>query len=116
LAAESGGAAFALYLVTDVNFRIWALVVGASLLAVLLNARFAVVENAPSLLGLVTLSFVVASFTLGTPWKTAALDAATPGVGGSGTPLEYFFIATAIIGSVSSPYLPLFYSACAGDD
>src|SRR5438874_3100179 len=111
LSAEIGGAAFALYLVSDINFRIWALVVGASLLLVLLNARFAVIENTPSLLGLVTLSFVVASFTLGTPWKTAASDAALPRIDGSGTPLEYFFIATAIIGSVSSPYLLSFYSS-----
>src|SRR5256714_1928114 len=116
LSAEIGGAAFALYLLSDVNFRLWALVVGASLLLVLLNARFAVIENTPSLLGLVTLCFVVASFTLGTPWKTAAVDAATPGVGGSGTPLEYFFIATAIIGSVSSPYLLSFYSSGARED
>lgn len=116
LSAEIGGAGFALYLLTDISFRIWAVAVALALIALLLNASFGVIENTPSVLGLVTLCFVVAAFTLGTPWKHAGQEALLPRIDSSGGPLEYFFIATAIIGSVSSPYLLSFYSSGARED
>lgn len=115
LAAEIGGAGFALYLLTGVSFRIWSLVVGLALLVLLTNAKFKIIENGPSVLGLVTLCFVAAPFALGTPWAQAGRSAVTPGTGGGGT-LEYFFIATGLTSAVLSPYMLNFYSSGAREE
>lgn len=111
LSAEIGGAAFALYLVTDISFRIWALVVGVGLVMVLLNARFKLLENVPSVLGLVTLSFFAAMFVLNTPWREATGETLRPQIGASGGVVGYWFIGAALLGSVFSPYMLSFYSS-----
>jgi Mn2+/Fe2+ NRAMP family transporter len=115
LSAEIGGAGFALYLLTNISFRIWAVVVGGALVSLLLNAKFKVIENGPSILGLVTLCFVVAVFTLGTPWKHAGKEIVEPRLGNGGT-LDYFFIATGLTSAVISPYLLSFYSSGAQEE
>lgn len=115
LAAEIGGAGFALYLLTGVSFRIWAVVVGLALLVLLTNARFKVIENGPSILGLVTLSFVAALFTLNTDWSGAARGIITPDTGGGGA-VAYFYIATGLVSAVLSPYLLTFYSSGAREE
>jgi Mn2+/Fe2+ NRAMP family transporter len=115
LAAEIGGAGFALYLLTGISFRIWAVVVGLALLVMLTNAKFKVIENGPSILGLVTLCFVAALFTLGTPWAHAGKGIVTPSIGNGGA-VEYFFIATGLTSAVLSPYLLTFYSSGAREE
>jgi Mn2+/Fe2+ NRAMP family transporter len=115
LSAEIGGAGFALYLLTDISFRIWAVVVGFALVALLTNAKFKLIENGPSIFGLVTICFVVAVFTLGTPWKHAGKEMVEPRIGSGGT-LDYFFIAAGLTSAVISPYLLSFYSSGAQEE
>jgi Mn2+/Fe2+ NRAMP family transporter len=110
LAAEIGGAAFALYLITGVSFQVWAFALGVALWLFLWKANFGIIENGTSILGLVTLCFLVAAFTLGTPWGEAAKRSVLPSIGG-GSPIEYFYIAASILGAIVSPYLLSFYSS-----
>ena len=110
LAAEIGGAAFALYLLTGIPFQIWTAAVALSLWLLLWRGSFSLIEDGTSILGLVTLCFLLASFTLGTPWGAAAKGAVLPSIG-SGSPVDYFYIAAGILGAIISPYLLFFYSS-----
>jgi Mn2+/Fe2+ NRAMP family transporter len=110
LAAEIGGAAFALYLLTGIPFQIWTAAVALALWLLLWRGSFSLIEDGTSILGLVTLCFLVAAFTLGTPWAAAAKGAVLPSIGG-GSPVDYFYIAAGILGAIISPYLLFFYSS-----
>jgi Mn2+/Fe2+ NRAMP family transporter len=110
LAAEIGGAAFALYLLTGIPFQIWTAAVALSLWLLLWRGSFSLIEDGTSILGLVTLCFLVAAFTLGTPWDAAAKGVVLPSIG-SGSPVDYFYIAAGILGAIISPYLLFFYSS-----
>ena len=111
LAAEIGGMAFALYLVTGVSFRLWTVVVALALWLLLWRGSFSLIENGTSLLGLVALCFVVAALKLENPSGEAAEEVVLPSIGGSGSPAEYFNIAASILGAIISPYLLFFYSS-----
>jgi Mn2+/Fe2+ NRAMP family transporter len=109
LAAEIGGAAIALKLLTGVGVQWWILPVGAVIWMVLWLCGFAVVEYGLGLLGLVTLSFVVAAWQL----QPRLADLGTSLV--PSLPdhhhLRYAFLAVSIIGATVSPYLLNFYSS-----
>ena len=114
LAAEIGGVALALQLVTGISFRWWALPVAFVLWVLLWKGTFKIIENGTSLLGLTTLSFVVAVFWMRPDWK---------GVGAGLVPslpthdrANYWFIVVAILGAIISPYLFYFYSSGARED
>jgi Mn2+/Fe2+ NRAMP family transporter len=115
LAADIGGMAIALSLLTGEPWM-WFVPVAALIVWVMVwRAPFALIENGPSLLGLVTLSFVVAVFVLGNPptrlWHTLWQPTIA-----SGEWAEYLFLATAILGAVISPYLLFFYSSGAQEE
>ena len=109
LASEIGGVCVALQLVTGIGFQFWAIPVAAALWLLLWVATFDVVEEGTALLGLVTLSFVVAVFVLGAQPKelAAALVPSLP----SEEHAHYLFLAVSIIGATIAPYLFLFYSS-----
>jgi Mn2+/Fe2+ NRAMP family transporter len=111
LAAEIGGAAFALYLITGISFQLWTAVVALALWLLLWRGSFGLIEDGTSILGLVTFSFLVGAFVLGTPWGEAAKETVLPSIGGGGSPTEYFYLAAAILGAIISPYLLFFYSS-----
>jgi Mn2+/Fe2+ NRAMP family transporter len=114
LAAEIGGVCVALQLATGIGFQVWALPVGVAVWALLWFATFDMVEEGTALLGLVTLSFVVAVFVLGAePRELAAgLVPTLP----SDERAHYLFLAVSIIGATIAPYLFLFYSSGAIED
>jgi len=114
LAAEIGGASVALEFATGASFRWWALPVAFAIWLLLWKGTFGVIEKGVSMLGLVTLCFVVAAFELRPDW-TAVAAGALPSLpqhdAGS-----YWFTAVSILGASISPYLFLFYSAGAIED
>ena len=61
LGAEIGGICFALHLVTGLPLQVWALPVAVLVWLFLWRATFKTIENSTSLLGLITLAFVVAA-------------------------------------------------------
>jgi Mn2+/Fe2+ NRAMP family transporter len=114
LASEVGGVCVALELATGIGFQLWAMPVAVALWLLLWVATFDVVEEGTALLGLITLCFVVAVFTLGAePAELArALVPSLP----SEEPSHYLFLAVSIIGATIAPYLFLFYSSGAIED
>lgn len=115
LAAELGGVAIALSLFTGINWRY--LLPAAALLVWLLlwRAPFSVVENAPALLGMLMLSFLVGIARLGGiphPLLTTLWRPIIP----TGLGATYLYLAAATIGATISPYLLYFYSAGAREE
>jgi Mn2+/Fe2+ NRAMP family transporter len=114
LASEIGGVALALQLATGIRFQWWAPAVGLAVWLVLWAHNFGLVEKGASLLGLVTLVFVVAAFKLHVPLAQVAANLA-PSFPRE-EPAKYWFTAVSIIGASVSPYLFYFYSAGAIED
>jgi Mn2+/Fe2+ NRAMP family transporter len=109
LTAELGGAAIAAKMLTGIGFQWWILPAGFAAWLVLWLGNFTVIEDGVGLLGMVTLSFVVAAWRL------------HPDVGSIGRGFvpsvpqhdvtRYAFLAVSIVGATVSPYLLNFYSS-----
>ena len=114
LASEIGGVSLALEFTTGVSHRWWAIPVAVALWVLLWKGTFGMVEKGTSMLGLVTLAFIVAAFKLHpAPAEVAAgLVPRAP----SHDPAKYWFTAVSIIGASVSPYLFYFYSSGAVED
>jgi len=109
LAAEIGGAAIAIKLLTGIGFQWWILPVGCTVWLVLWLCGFGLIEYGIGLLGLVTLAFVISAWQL----EPNLVD-----LGGSLVPslpthhfTRYAFLAVSIVGATVSPYLLNFYSS-----
>src|SRR5204862_5320953 len=81
---------------------------------ILWRSTFNTIENTASLLGLITLCFVVAVFRHRPPLHDL-LAGALPSLP-SQDAASYWFIAVSIIGAVIAPYLFYFYSSGAVED
>ena len=114
LGAEIGGVCIALQLVTGISFQWWAIPVAFVIWLLLWKGTFGLIENVVSLLGLVTLGFVAATFKL-RPELPALAAGLLPTVPQQDTP-HYLFIAVSILGAIISPYLFYFYSSGAVED
>ena len=114
LAAEVGGVGIALRLLTGIGFQWWIPPVAAVAWLILWFGNFTAIEDGLGLLGLVTLSFVVA------PWRLHA-DPAALGRGlmpsvPSHDGVRYAFLAVSILGATVSPYLLNFYASGAVEE
>ncbi len=114
LAAEIGGVASALQLVTGISYQVWAIPVAFAMWLVLWLGTFGTIEDGIGLLGVVTMAFAIAAVKLwpgiahiGTNLIPSASQAAKP---------QYWFTAVSIVGSLMSPYLVNFYSSGAVED
>ncbi len=109
LAAEIGGAAIAIKLLTGIGFQWWLVPLGCVAWLVLWLCNFGAIEYGFGILGLVTLSFVYAAWQ----FHTAKGDLARSLIPTLPThdPVRYAFIAVSILGATVSPYLLNFFSA-----
>jgi NRAMP (natural resistance-associated macrophage protein)-like metal ion transporter len=114
LAAEIGGVCFALHLLTGLPIQLLALPVAILIWLFLWRATFSAIENSTSILGLITLCFVVAAIRHHPP-AHEVLAGALPSMP-SHDPARYWFIAVSIIGAVIAPFLFYFYSSGAIED
>ncbi|HEY2895655.1 MAG TPA: divalent metal cation transporter [Gemmatimonadaceae bacterium] len=114
LASELGGLSLALQLVTGVAFPWWAPLGAFAAWLLLWKGTFSVIEKGASLLGLITVVFVVAAFRLHPDWARAAAGS-FPSMPRH-EPMRYWFIAVSIMGASIAPYLLYFYSAGAVED
>lgn len=114
LGAEIGGICFALHLVTGLPAPVWALPVAVLVWLFLWRVSFSAIENSTSLLGLLTLAFVVAAWQHRPPTEQilAGMLPTLP----HHDPARYWFIAVSLLGAVISPYLFYFYSSGAVED
>ncbi|HTM24343.1 MAG TPA: divalent metal cation transporter [Vicinamibacterales bacterium] len=114
LAAELGGVAVAIKLLTGIGFPWWALPVGLSVWVLLWRGKFEAIEDGVAFLGLITLVFVVAAIKLH-PDMHAVLAGLRPTLPVD-KPAQYWFLAVSILGSLLSPYVLNFYSAGAVEE
>ncbi len=114
LAAEIGGVCIALELVTGIAFQWWALPVAFLIWLLIWKGTFSVIEKGASLLGLVTLCFVVGAYWLYPPWNDVATGL-VPSLPAKDE-ARYWFIAVSILGASITPYLMFFYSSGAIED
>jgi Mn2+/Fe2+ NRAMP family transporter len=114
LAAEVGGAAIAVRLLTGTAFLWWVLPIGLSVWLTLWLCGFGLIEYGVGLLGLVTLSFVVSGWQLGP--ETESLGAALLPSLPAHDHTRYGFLAVSILGATVSPYLLNFYSSGAVEE
>ena len=109
LTAELGGAAIAVKLLTGVGFQWWVLPIALLVWMILWFSRFSIVEYGIGLLGLVTLSFVLAAWRLG-PDAGDLARSFVPSLA-SHDRVRYAFLAISIVGATVSPYLLNFYAS-----
>jgi len=114
LSAEIGGVCVALELGTGLAFQWWAIPVALVIWLVIWKGTFGVIEKGVSLLGLITLCFVVGAIIVHPPWGQV-LRGAAPSLPPHDS-ARYWFIAVSILGASISPYLFFFYSAGAIED
>ncbi|RWC26401.1 MAG: divalent metal cation transporter [Mesorhizobium sp.] len=114
LSAEIGGVAIAAELATGISFRWWALPVAFLAWLLLWKGTFGLIEKGVSMLGMVTLCFVVAAVWLHPDWQQVAIGA-VPSLPHHDT-ANYWFMAVSILGASISPYLFMFYSSGAVED
>ncbi|HET7111037.1 MAG TPA: divalent metal cation transporter, partial [Gemmatimonadales bacterium] len=114
LAAELGGVSLALQLVSGVSYRWWVLPVAFVAWVLLWRGTFGLIEKGVSVLGLVTLAFVVGAVQLHPPLGEVARGA-LPRLP-SENAAHYWFLAVSILGASISPYLFAFYAAGAVED
>jgi Mn2+/Fe2+ NRAMP family transporter len=114
LAAEIGGVALALQLITGISFRVWAIPVGILIWLFLWRASFDAIEYSTASLGMVTLCFVVAAVWLH-PSNAEVLRGLLPSMPKE-EPEKYWLYAVSILGALIAPYLFYFYSSGAVED
>jgi Mn2+/Fe2+ NRAMP family transporter len=114
LAAEIGGVASALQLVTGISYQIWAIPVAFVMWLVLWLGTFGMIENGIAFLGLSTLAFAVGAVKLWPGLQHVAADL-LPARSQAAQP-QYWFTGVSIIGSLMSPYIVNFYSAGAVEE
>jgi Mn2+/Fe2+ NRAMP family transporter len=108
LVAELAGVGIGLELLTGVKLVWW--MVPATFVAwlILWKGNFGVIEKGISLLGLVTLAFVIAARRLGPEYGEIARGI-VPSLPNK-EPAHYWFLVVSILGASISPYLFFFYS------
>lgn len=114
LAAEIGGVCIALELATGIHFQWWTAPAAFLIWLVMWKGTFGVIEKGVSLLGLVTLCFVVGAYLIHPP-ETQVLRGALPSLP-QHDKAHYWFVAVSILGASISPYLFFFYSSGAIED
>jgi Mn2+/Fe2+ NRAMP family transporter len=114
LSAELGGVCIALELSTGIGFQWWAIPIALLVWLLIWKGTFGFIEKGVSLLGLVTISFIVGAIVMKPNWHSVAASAlpTLPAHDKS----HYWFIAVSILGASISPYLFFFYSSGAIED
>ncbi len=115
LAAELGGIAIALSLFTGISWHYLFPVAALLVFAMAWRAPFDWIENAPALLGLLTLSFVIGIIALGGPPRELLPTLWRPPIQ-QGELGDYLYLTAAILGSTVSPYMLYFYSSGAREE
>ncbi len=114
LAAELGGVCVALRLLTGIGLGWWVAPVALTVWLLLWLGSFSLLENGISLLGLVTLAFVVAAVQLRPDASTVARGL-LPSLPGRDL-VDYAFLSVSILGATVSPYLLNFYGSGAVEE
>jgi Mn2+/Fe2+ NRAMP family transporter len=116
MAAEIGGIALALQLVTGIGPMLWMPLAAFAVWIVVWRAKFSQLENAAGLLGLSLIVFAVAVVLLGPDWAELGRQAFQPAVPAGEQPATYWFYAVALFGAAMTPYEVFFFSSGAVEE
>ncbi|MFG2007217.1 NRAMP family divalent metal transporter [Spirillospora sp. NPDC048911] len=111
LAAEIGGAALALELVTGVSYLLFVPVIMLTAWLVVWRMRFSVMDNLFALGGLGLLAFAAALWALGPDWGELGHQAFHPSLPEQEGLPTYFYYAIALFGGAMTPYEVFFFSS-----
>jgi Mn2+/Fe2+ NRAMP family transporter len=111
LAAELGGVALALQLLSSVDYLLWVPAAAIALWIGLWRLKFETLEQIFGLAGLALIVLVVSLFVLPTPWRELAHQAANPVAAGAENWNSYWFFAIALFASAMTPYEVFFFSS-----
>ena len=114
LAAEIGGIAIALQLLSGLPYRVLILLGALGLLVILWFSSFGVIERLFGYMGLCLLVFAVGAIKLGPEWGDVA-SGFVPHVASS-DPLVYAYFAVGLLGAATVPYEVYFYSSGAVEE
>jgi len=114
LVAEIGGVALAIEMGTGVGIPWWGMPVAFLAWLLLWKGNFDLVEDAPSILGLITLFFAAGVHRLEPEWNDV-IKGAVPSLPATDKP-HYWFLAVSILGASVSPHLMYFYSSGAVEE
>ena len=114
LVAEIGGVALSIQLGTGVGIPWWGIPVAFLAWLLLWKGNLDLVEDAPAILGLITIFFAIGVHRLGPDW-TDVMKGAVPTLPATDKP-HYWFLAVRILGASISPYLMYFYSSGAVEE
>jgi manganese transport protein len=113
-AAEVGGVAIVLQLLTDWPYRVLIVVAVAAFVVISWAVPFGWIEKAFGYGGLTMLVFLVAAIDLGPDWSAAA-HGVVPTVQGPSYAV-YFYFVVGLLGAAMTPYEVYFYSSGAVED
>jgi Mn2+/Fe2+ NRAMP family transporter len=111
IAAEIGGLALVVELVTGLNYLLWVPLVAVAVWIVIWKVRFQTMERVFGLAGLALLVFVVALARLHPDWGTLFRSASHPSIPASEDLASYGFFAIALLGAAMTPYEIFFFSS-----
>ncbi|WP_432925534.1 NRAMP family divalent metal transporter [Microbispora sp. CA-135349] len=109
LAAEIGGSALALELVTGLNYLLWVPPVALVAWLVMWRVKFETMERVFGLAGLALVVFIVALWQLGPDWGELTTQLVRPPQD-EGVP-TYLYYAVALLGGAMTPYEVFFFSS-----
>jgi Mn2+/Fe2+ NRAMP family transporter len=111
LAAEIGGVALALQLLSSLPYLIWVPAVAVVLWLCLWRVKFENLERIFGLAGLLLITLLVALFALPAPWGTLMAQATHPVPTSGENWNTYWFFAIALFASALTPYEVFFFSS-----
>jgi Mn2+/Fe2+ NRAMP family transporter len=111
LAAEMGGVALALQLLSGANYLVWVPLVGLVLWLALWRVKFETLERVFGLAGLALVVLVVGIFWLHPEFGRFWHQASHPGPTGSENWPTYWFFAVSLFASAMTPYEVFFFSS-----
>ena len=116
LAAEIGGLALVLQLVTDLNYLLWVPLAAVAVWIVIWKLSFSLMEKVFGITGLLLVVTAVALWQLDPDWGRLLSDAAYPGPPATESWPTYLFFAVALLGAAMTPYEVFFFSSGAVEE
>jgi manganese transport protein len=111
LAAEVGGLALIIELLTGLNYLFWIVPMGALVWIVMWRVKFTVMERTFGLTGLALLVTVIAIFHFGPDWHQLFHSATHPFVPHTESRATYWYWAISLLGATITVYEPFFFSS-----
>ena len=116
IAAEIGGLALVIELITGLNYLLWVPIVAVAVWIVIWKVKFSAMEKAFGLSGLALIVVAVALWRLQPDWSGLVTAATHPSVPGTEDLPTYFYFAIALLGAAMTPYEVFFFSSGAVEE